>query len=105
LLVIELASLPLLQWGRPHQCAGIFAVVLIAIDALMKMVLSLLSMCGCPCCCQAGVVALKKVKTLLNELPNFYMSMGRQYFVFLFCQWTEQPHQGNMNNSTSMPRR
>jgi hypothetical protein len=30
------------------------------------------------------------------------MSMGRQYFVFLLRQGTEQPHQGDMNNSTSM---
>ena len=27
--------------------------------------------------------------------------MGRQYFVFLFRRGTEQPHQGDMNNSTS----
>ena len=27
--------------------------------------------------------------------------MGRQYCVFLFCRGTEQPHQGDMNNSNS----
>ena len=27
--------------------------------------------------------------------------MGRQYFVFLFRLGTEQPHQGDMNNSNS----
>ena len=27
--------------------------------------------------------------------------LGRLYFVFLFHQQTEQPHQGNMNNATS----
>jgi hypothetical protein len=43
--------------------------------------------------------------TSLNRLPNFYMSMGRQYFVFLFHQSTERLHQGDMNNSTSTPRR
>ncbi len=29
--------------------------------------------------------------------------MGRQYFVFLFCQGTEQPHQGNMNTILAIP--
>jgi hypothetical protein len=27
--------------------------------------------------------------------------MGRQYFVFLFHQGTEQPHQGDVNNLMS----
>ena len=34
--------------------------------------------------------------------------MGRQYFVFLFRQRTEQPHQGDVNNIPSFlihPRR
>jgi hypothetical protein len=45
-------------------------------------------------------MAVSNVKHyLINNLVS--MSMGRRYFVFLFHQGTEQPHQGDVNNSTS----
>jgi hypothetical protein len=46
------------------------------------------------------ILAVKNVKRYLINYPVF-MSMGRQYFVFLFRQGIEQPHQGDMNNSIS----
>jgi hypothetical protein len=73
--VLKLASSPLLQWHCCHhrcrpprhllsswhccrQCAGIFAIAMMAIVALFTMALLLLSMCRCLCLCQASVIAL-----------------------------------------------
>ncbi len=47
------------------------------------------------------------VKRYLINYP-YLLIMGRQYFVFLFRQGTEQPHQGDVNNILSFlihPRR
>ena len=52
----------------------------------------------------AGVVLIKRY--LINY--PFLLIMGRQYFVFLVRQGTEQPHQGDVNNISSFlihPRR
>jgi hypothetical protein len=46
------------------------------------------------------------IETLKHYLINYLLSMilGGRCFVFLFRQLTEQPHQGDMNNPTSMSR-
>jgi hypothetical protein len=54
---------------------------------------------------QYGYLACVKRETFLNKLSGVYMSMGRRCFVFLFHHMTEQPHQGDMNNPTSMLKR
>jgi hypothetical protein len=41
----------------------------------------------------------KRINHLLSTI------LGGQYFIFLFHQSTEQPHQGNMSNSTSTSKR
>ncbi len=58
LLVIKQASLPSSWWHHCHQCAGIFTIIAITIIVLMAMASLPLSMHRCPCCHQAGVVAL-----------------------------------------------
>jgi hypothetical protein len=55
---------------------------------------------GCLLPCSTEESISLNVKRYLINYP-VSMSIGRQYFVFLFHQGTEQPHQGDMNNSTS----
>ena len=57
-----------------------------------------------PSCTATATATAKNVKRyLINHLLSTIL--GGQCFVFLFCQLTEQLHQGDMNNPTSMSRR
>ena len=47
------------------------------------------------------ISSLANVKTLLNKSLNTYDTKRTMFCVFLFRQGTEQPHQSDMNNSTS----
>jgi hypothetical protein len=58
LFVVKLALLPLSWWHCCHWYAGVFAVVVIAIVALMTMALLPLLMCRRPCHCWDGVIPL-----------------------------------------------
>ncbi len=74
--IVVQAPLPSMRWHSCPHCAGIIAIV-----------------------------ALELLPNIKRNLTNHLLStiLSGQHFVFLFCQGTEQPHQGKINTRVAIP--